>query len=306
MWTVASCAWATLAAWSWGPQQYNAFSRLDGYPSATLQVDRTRAALLGVLPAAVYATLQANLGSQCWCRTRPSSANGSTTSTGCTCAALLRRAGTAAQLIGATAMRQPPGTLVRCGPSTRINHWITAGTMILLVLSGLALLLPVLFFLTGLFGGGQPTRAVHPWLGVVLVISFGVLFVQVWRDNLWTPADLAWLRAVRYVLSNDEEHMPEVGRYNAGQKLVFWAMTVLILMLFVTGLIIWATDGVIHWRRSDLGRKIAQTFGVHLHERSVGKLLHRLGFRHLSVRPRHPQADSSAQEAHKELCHTGR
>jgi formate dehydrogenase subunit gamma len=113
--------------------------------------------------------------------------------------------------------------------------------MILLVLSGLALLHPVLFFLTGLFGGGQPTRAVHPWLGVVLVISFGVLFVQVWRDNLWTPADLAWLRAARYVLSNDEEHMPEVGRYNAGQKLVFWAMTVLILMLFVTGLIIWDT-----------------------------------------------------------------
>ena len=60
-----------------------------------------------------------------------------------------------------------------------------------------------------------------------------------------------------------------------------------------------ATDGVVRWRRSDLGQKIAQTFGVHLHERSVGKLLHRLGFRHLSVRPRHPQADSSAQEAHK-------
>ena len=59
------------------------------------------------------------------------------------------------------------------------------------------------------------------------------------------------------------------------------------------------TDGVVRWRRSDLGRKIARAFGVHLHERSVGKLLHRLGFRHLSVRPRHPQADSSAQEAHK-------
>ena len=59
------------------------------------------------------------------------------------------------------------------------------------------------------------------------------------------------------------------------------------------------TDGVVRWRRSDLGRKIAETFGVHLHERSVGKLLHRLGFRHLSVRPRHPQADPAAQEAHK-------
>jgi transposase len=60
-----------------------------------------------------------------------------------------------------------------------------------------------------------------------------------------------------------------------------------------------ATDGVVRWRRSDLGRKIAQTCCVHLQERTVGKLLHRLGFLHLSVRPRHPQADSSAQEAHK-------
>ena len=60
-----------------------------------------------------------------------------------------------------------------------------------------------------------------------------------------------------------------------------------------------ARDGVVRWRRRDLGRKIAQTFGVRLHERSVGKLLHRLGFRHLSVRPRHPQADISAQAAHK-------
>ena len=58
-------------------------------------------------------------------------------------------------------------------------------------------------------------------------------------------------------------------------------------------------DGMVRWRRSDLGQKIARTFGVHLHERSVGKLLHRLGFRHLSVRPRHPQADSLAHEAHK-------
>lgn len=37
-------------------------------------------------------------------------------------------------------------------------------------------------------------------------------------------------------------------------------------------------DGVVRWRRSDLGRKTTQVFRLHLHERSVGKLLHRLGF----------------------------
>ena len=45
-------------------------------------------------------------------------------------------------------------------------------------------------------------------------------------------------------------------------------------------------------------------FGVHLHERSVGKLLQRLGFRHLSVRPRHPGQDVAAQEAHKKTSPT--
>ena len=58
-------------------------------------------------------------------------------------------------------------------------------------------------------------------------------------------------------------------------------------------------DGVVRWRCADLQSKIATTYGVHLHERSVGKLLDRLGFSRVSVRPRHPQAQASAQETHK-------
>lgn len=58
-------------------------------------------------------------------------------------------------------------------------------------------------------------------------------------------------------------------------------------------------DGVVRWRRVDLGRRIAREFGVTLHERSVGKLLHRLGMAHISTRPRHPKADPEAQLAHK-------
>ncbi len=58
-------------------------------------------------------------------------------------------------------------------------------------------------------------------------------------------------------------------------------------------------DGVVRWRRIDLARKIETQWGVRLAERSVGDLLHRLGFRRLSVRPRHPEQDTAAQEAHK-------
>lgn len=58
-------------------------------------------------------------------------------------------------------------------------------------------------------------------------------------------------------------------------------------------------DGVVRWRRVDLRDVIEDRYGIELHERSVGKLLHRLGFSHLSVRPRHPKADVDTQEAFK-------
>ena len=56
-----------------------------------------------------------------------------------------------------------------------------------------------------------------------------------------------------------------------------------------------AADKVVRWRRSDVQARVAKSFGVALHERSVGKLLHRLGFSHVSVRPRHPKSDVAAQ-----------
>jgi transposase len=60
-----------------------------------------------------------------------------------------------------------------------------------------------------------------------------------------------------------------------------------------------AVDGVVRWRRHDLKRRIADRFGVELHERTVGKYLTALGYRRLSVRPRHPKTDPEAQEAFK-------
>ena len=58
-------------------------------------------------------------------------------------------------------------------------------------------------------------------------------------------------------------------------------------------------DRVVRWRRIDLRRWIEAEFGVVMHERTVGKQLRELGYRRLSVRPRHPNADEAAQEAFK-------
>ena len=121
----------------------------------------------------------------------------------------------------------------------RVNHWVTAILFTLLTLSGLAMFTPYLFSLTGIFGGGGATRAIHPWFGVALVISFGLLFLKFWRSNLPNKDDVEWSLKIGDVVTNREDRLPELEKYNAGQKGVFWGQTVLIGVMFVTGLMIW-------------------------------------------------------------------
>ena len=132
-----------------------------------------------------------------------------------------------------------PVTVDRYTPGARINHWITAASLVLLALSGLSLFHPSLFFLTRLFGGGEATRAIHPWIGVVLFFGFLGLFLRFWRANLWRGEDGTWMRRLSDVLRGHEENLPEVGKYNAGQKLYFWMMSVLIIIMICSGLVLW-------------------------------------------------------------------
>ena len=121
----------------------------------------------------------------------------------------------------------------------RVNHWITAALFTLLGLSGLAMFSPYLFFLTGLFGGGQSTRAVHPWLGVALMASFAVLFLRFWRLNMPSRDDILWMLRIGDIVRNRHDRLPAIGKYNAGQKGVFWSQTALILVMFCSGLVVW-------------------------------------------------------------------
>ena len=58
-------------------------------------------------------------------------------------------------------------------------------------------------------------------------------------------------------------------------------------------------DGVVRCRRIDLKEVIRDRFGVDYHERSVSRLLHELGFSHMSARPRHPGQDPEMLETFK-------
>ncbi len=60
-----------------------------------------------------------------------------------------------------------------------------------------------------------------------------------------------------------------------------------------------AVDGVVRWRCVDLKRILAERFNVEMSERTVGKLLKKLGLRKLSARPAHPKGDVQARETFK-------
>lgn len=127
----------------------------------------------------------------------------------------------------------------RYTPSERSNHWAVAILFILAGLSGLALFHPALFWLSNLFGGGVWTRILHPFLGLAMFALFLIMAIRFAHHNRLTANDRQWLRQMGDVLGNREERLPEVGRYNAGQKLLFWVLVLSMLVLLASGIVIW-------------------------------------------------------------------
>lgn len=106
-------------------------------------------------------------------------------------------------------------------------------------LSGLALFHPALFGLSGLFGGGPWTRILHPFLGLAMFVLFLIMALRFAGHNRLTANDRQWLGQIGDVLNNREDRLPEVGRYNAGQKLLFWVLVLCMLVLLASGIVIW-------------------------------------------------------------------
>lgn len=132
-----------------------------------------------------------------------------------------------------------PSLIVRYTPNERTNHWVTAILFVLLALSGLALFHPSMFWLTWFFGGGQWTRILHPYMGILMFVSFLLLAIRFWPYNYLDRDDVQWLRQFDDVLAKREHAVPEVGRYNAGQKVVFFVTVACLIVLLVSGVVIW-------------------------------------------------------------------
>ena len=129
--------------------------------------------------------------------------------------------------------------LRRYADGERMNHWFIALMFMLAGLSGLAFFHPSLYFFSALFGGGVWARILHPFFGVIMVLGFAVMFLRLWRDNVLVAVDREWVAHSADMLKGNKAAMPPVGKYNAGQKGVFWLMSVCLLVLFITGFMFW-------------------------------------------------------------------
>jgi len=136
-------------------------------------------------------------------------------------------------------MKNDPKKLLRFTPIERANHWLTAITFVMLALSGLSLFHPAFYPLTQLFGGGVWTRILHPFIGVVMTVSFGVMFLKYRELNVITPTDRQWLSHMGEMLGGDDRNMPEAGKFNGGQKLLFWLFVASMVLLVLSGFVMW-------------------------------------------------------------------
>ena len=136
-------------------------------------------------------------------------------------------------------MIRDPKDLVRYTASQRSNHWTVGISFILLALSGLAFFHPAFWPLTQLFGGGTWTRILHPYFGVLMTLSFLILGIRFFKLNLMGKVDFQWLARIGEMVNGDDHNMPEQGKYNGGQKLMFWALALCMLLLTVSGIVMW-------------------------------------------------------------------
>ena len=126
----------------------------------------------------------------------------------------------------------------RFTPFERLAHWSTAITFTILAVSG-AVMSFGKFFLLPILGGqlfGWLTwllKTTHNIVGPIFAVSMVVMFFTYLPSNWPTRDDWKWLIRAGGMLGG--EHPPS-GRFNAGEKIVFWGgMLVLGVVVVVSG-----------------------------------------------------------------------
>jgi len=134
----------------------------------------------------------------------------------------------------------PHGHVLRYNLRERLTHWVAGVAYVYLLATGLAFWSPWFFWVAVVLGGAQVSRTFHSWLGLVFFAAVGNMYAMWARQMKHTDDDRKWWAAVKYYSTNQDDKMPPAGRYNAGQKLLFWGFFWSTLLLLVSGIIMWS------------------------------------------------------------------
>jgi formate dehydrogenase subunit gamma len=122
----------------------------------------------------------------------------------------------------------------------RFSHWLTAVSFVLLGLTGLnitfgkILLLPVVGPDT--FSDiSEAAKYVHNFVSLSFTVGLVLITVIFFRDNLPERVDIEWLREGGGFIKN--KHAP-AGRFNLGEKLVYWLSLAAGIAVSVSGLLL--------------------------------------------------------------------
>lgn len=119
-----------------------------------------------------------------------------------------------------------------------LNHWILAGSCILLIITGFAFL----FHLQGVgavFGGFEVMKSVHNWAGVVFSVSLLYSMRHYLKESLEYDADdRQWFKVAGGYLSHKVK-VPPMGKYNPGQKLYYLVILLAGIAIAASGFAIW-------------------------------------------------------------------
>jgi formate dehydrogenase subunit gamma len=131
----------------------------------------------------------------------------------------------------------------------RLCHWLTGFAYLYCLGTGLAFYTPYLFWIAIALGGAPTSRFWHPILGVVFLAATFWMH-SIWRkDVTMSAADRTWLDHTEDYVTHHDQRVPAQGRFNAGQKLFYWAMYYGALLLLVSGLPMWFPEYMPIWLR---------------------------------------------------------
>lgn len=130
--------------------------------------------------------------------------------------------------------------IVRHKLASRAIHWSVAVTFFLCLATGMPIWMPLFGWMAAFFGGLSVCRVLHPWFGLAFFAASGLMFFDWMSDMALEPRERKqWLgpRVFEYLRWEAED--PEVGKYNGGQKLFFWAVGLGSLGLLLSGAMMW-------------------------------------------------------------------